>query len=431
MNRTGRTVFAAGFMLVVISSGAFAENWPGWRGPRGDGTSQETSVPVKWNGETGENIAWKVKIPGTGHSCPVVWDDHIYLGSCNEETQERLLLCFHRSDGHVVWQRTVTTSKLETRHQLNSFASATPATDGETVYITFLITDGHEVPAPNVGSPRNVTPGEVLVAAYSKDGEEKWKTTTGDFISAHGFCSSPVIYKNLLIINGDHDGESWLTALDRETGKVVWRIPRDHKIRSYCTPIIRDIGGHQQMVLSGSKHVISLDPETGKQFWRVEGPTEQFVSSMVFDRKRFFLTSGYPDHYVMAIRPDGTGDVTATHVQWKSDEAKCYVPSPVLCENRLFVADDRGTVNCFDTETGRRIFQDRLGNHYSASLLTANGLVYFTADDGNIAVVRPGEELDIVSKNPLGEYCWSSPAISDGRIYVRGEHHLFAIGNRP
>jgi outer membrane protein assembly factor BamB len=130
----------------------------------------------------------------------------------------------------------------------------------------------------------------------------------------------------------------------------------------------------------------------------------------------------------MAISPDGSGDVTTSHVRWQSDEAKCYVPSPVLTGPYLFVADDRGTVNCFETATGKRLWQDRLGKHYSASLLTANGLVYFTADDGITSVVKPGDKLNVVSRNELGEYTWSSPAIANGRIYIRGEQHLFAIG---
>jgi outer membrane protein assembly factor BamB len=420
-------------LLFLISqlplSAAMAENWPCWRGPRGDGTSAETNVPTTWNGITGENVAWKSKLRGTGHASPVIWNDRIFLSSCEETTGERILTCLDQANGETVWQKVVAKSKLETKHQLNSYASGTPATDGKTVYVSFLIVDGHEIPAPNVGSERNVTPGQILVAAFDFSGNELWHVTIGDFISAHGFCSSPVIHENLLIVNGDHDGESYVVALDRSNGQTVWKTPRTHKIRSYCTPIIRDIAGRTQMVMSGSKQVVSLDPKTGDEIWRVEGPTEQFVSSMVADDQSFYLTAGFPTHHVMAINPDGSGDVTASHVRWQSEEAKCYVPSPVLTGPHLFVADDRGTVNCFETATGKRLWQDRLGKHYSASLLTANGLVYFTADDGVTSIVRPGEKLDVVSRNELGEYTWSSPAIANGRIYIRGEHHLFAIGN--
>ncbi len=416
--------------LVCFSASviAVAENWPGWRGPRGDGTSVEVHVPVEWNGETGEGVAWKVELPGKGHSSPVVWDQNILLTSCLEESHERLLLCVSRTDGSLRWKKSVLVAPLETKHNLNSFASGTPATDGQTVYATFLVTDGHEIPAPNVGTPRPVTPGQMLVVAYDMNGEKLWTAEPGGFTCAHGFGSSPVIYRNLLIINGDHDGDSYVAALNRESGELVWKVPREYGIRSYCTPLIRTINGSDQMVMSGSKRIVSLDPLTGATNWLIEGPTEQFVSSMVYDGNLFYLTAGYPTHHVMAISPEGSGDVTETHVVWQSQEAKSYVPSPVLAADRLMVADDRGTVNCFDTIQGRRLWQDRLGNHYSASLVTANGLVYFPAEDGIMAVVKPDNQLNVLHRNPLGEYSYASPAISNGQIFIRGEHHLFAIG---
>jgi len=417
-------------ILVSFNVSAMAENWPGWRGPRGDGTSAEVHVPIEWNAETGEGVAWKVEIPGTGHSSPIVWDDSIFLTTCVEDSHERLLLCFNRKDGSIRWKESVVVAPLETKHGLNSFASGTPATDGEAVYVTFLMIDGHEVPAPNVGTPRSVTPGQMLVVAYDINGQKLWTAEPGEFTSAHGFCSSPVVYKHLLIVNGDHDGDSYVAALDRETGEQVWKVPREYNIRSYCTPLIRTINGHDQMVMTGSKRIVSLDPLTGATNWLIEGPTEQFVSSMVCDGKTFYLTAGFPTHHVMAIRPDGSGDVTRTHVLWQSEAAKCYVPSPVVVSDKLMVADDRGTVNCFDTAQGTRLWQERLGNHYSGSLVTANGLVYFPADDGVMAVVRPDTKLNVVHSNPLGEYSYASPAISNGQIFIRGEKHLFAIGTK-
>jgi outer membrane protein assembly factor BamB len=428
-----RLFLLAAALVCSLSNMLVAENWPGWRGPRGDGSSTETDVPVEWNGTTGQNIAWKVAVPGKGHSSPVVWGDRIFLVTCLEDTQERILLCLNRADGATRWQQVVVRSILETRHQLNSYASGTPVTDGRHVYVTFLVVDGHEVPAPNVGNSRPVTPGEMLVVAYDVDGKELWRVLPGPFTSAHGYCSSPILHDDLLIVNGDHDGDSYLVALDRQTGRIVWKTPREHKTRSYCTPIVRDIAGRTQLVLSGSKRIVSLDPATGETHWLIEGPTEQFVSSMVCDGERFFVTAGFPTHHVMSIRADGRGDVTASHVAWHSTEAKCYVPSPVLAGSYLFVADDRGTVNCFDKDSGTRLWQDRLGMHYSASLITARGLVYFTADDGVTAVVQPGPKLQVLHRNPLGEYTWASPAVSDGQIFIRGEHHLFAVGtsSRP
>jgi outer membrane protein assembly factor BamB len=413
--------------LLVACTAQGGENWPLWRGPRGDGTSLETNVPVRWNGQTGENIAWKVPAIGSGHASPIVWDDRLFLAASLDETEERILVCLDSRTGQKLWQRTVLRSPLETKHALNSFASSTPATDGELVYVSFFETDGRKIDAPNVGAPRLITPGRMVVAAYDFAGEQRWLVRPGEFISAHGYCASPVLYNDLVIVNGDHDGDSYVVALDKRSGRTVWRVPREHKTRSYVTPIIRQAAGRTQMVFSGSMSIVSLDPADGSRHWSIEGPTEQFVASMVYDGKLFFMAAGFPTYHVMGIRPDGRGDVTDTHVAWHSTEARCYVPSPVVVAGYLLVADDRGTANCFDSATGERLWQERLGKHFSTSLVTAGGLVYMVADDGLTKVVRPGPKLDVVAENPLGEYCYSSPAIAHGRIYVRGEKHTYCI----
>ncbi|MDA0806680.1 MAG: PQQ-binding-like beta-propeller repeat protein [Planctomycetota bacterium] len=415
-------------LFCLLASSVFAENWPGWRGPRGDGTSLEKNVPISWDGAEGRNVAWKVAIPGEGHASPTVWGDRIFVVSCLPETKSRVLISLDRRTGKQLWQKTVVESPLESKHSLNSFASSTPTTDGKLVYVAFLKVDGHTVPAPNVGKPRPITPGEMVVAAYDFEGNQQWMTKPGEFISAHGFCSCPVIFEDLLIVNGDHDGDSYVVALNRATGDTVWKTPRRHKTRSYVTPIIREINGRQQMVFSGSKCIVSLDPRTGKMLWNVEGPTEQYVASMVYDNEKFYMAAGFPTHHVMAVRPDGQGDVTDSHVSWHTQEVKCYVPSPVLVDKYLIVADDRGTANCFETTKGERLWQGRMGSHFSASLVTAGGLVYFQADDGTTRVVKPGPDMEIVSENELGERSYASPAISEGQLFIRGEKHLFCIG---
>ncbi len=417
------------FLVVAGQAGSQAEDWGGWRGPRGDGTSLENDVPQRWNGKTGENVAWKVPVPGVGHASPVVWEDRIFLATCDTETGDRLLICLDRRNGKPVWKHSVCKSPLETKHRLNSFASSTPVTDGEMVVVSFLEVDGRTVPATNVGRARPVTPGQMVVAAFDFDGNQKWLVKPGGFVSVHGYCSCPVLYQDLVIVNGDHDGDSYLVALDRNTGKTVWKVAREHKTRSYATPIIRDVAGRTQLVLSGSKSICSYDPKTGKRYWKIDGPTEQFVASMVFDGELFYMAAGFPTHHVMAIRPEGNGDVTESHVVWhETNKVGCYVPSPVLTGDYLIVADDNGTANCFEAQTGKRQWRARLGNHYSASLVTAGGLTYLLADNGTTKVVRPGPQLDVVAENPLGEYCYASPAISDGQIFIRGEKHLYCIG---
>jgi outer membrane protein assembly factor BamB len=415
-------------VVACLSSAAWGENWSAWRGPRGDGTSLETNVPLHWNGQSGENIAWKAAVPGVGHASPIVWENRIFLVSCLTEAQERILLCLDRKTGRELWRQTVVRSPPETKHALNSFASSTPATDGQLVYVSFLEIDGHTIPAPNVGNVRPVTPGKMVVAAYDLSGKQAWIARVGDFISAHGYCACPVLYDDLVIVNGDHDGESYIVALDKATGKQVWRVPREHKTRSYVTPLIRNIAGREQLVLSGSKCVVSLNPRDGATLWSIQGPTEQFVASMVFDGDLFYMACGFPTYHVLGIRPDGSGNVTDTHVAWHATDAKCYVPSPVVTGGYLIVADDRGTANCYQAATGKRLWQERLGNHFSGSLITAGGLVYLTADDGTTKLVRPGPELEVVAENSLGEYCYSSPAVSQGQLFIRGEKHLVCIG---
>lgn len=418
--------------LVFIFLGtlsANAENWPGWRGPTGDGISAEENLPLEWDGES-KNLLWKVPVPGEGYSSPIVWGDRIFVTACLPDSQERVLMCLSTESGKVLWQQTVVTAPLETLHKFNSHSSGTPITDGKLVYVAFLEVDGSTVDAKNVGKARPVTPGEIVVAAYDFDGRAMWKAKPGGFVSVHGFCSCPVLYKDKVIINGDHDGDSYIAALDKETGQLLWKKERDHDTRSYVTPIIREIDGRTQMVLSGSHHVASYNPETGEEHWRVDGPTEQFVASMVYDGEKFYLSAGFPTYHVMAIDPTGSGNVTESHVVWHEKNAKCYVPSPVLVGNYLFVADDHGIGNCLDTKTGERLWRARLGRHFSTSLVAADGLVYFLDDDGRTSVIRPGKEPDILTVNGLGEECRASPAIADGRFYFRGVRHLFCIGEK-
>lgn len=405
-----RRFYAALCLCMLTAAPAVAENWPGWRGPRGDGTSAESDVPIRW-GPT-ENIAWKVKVPGAGHASPIVWGDRVFVASCREDTEERVLVCFDRASGEILWQRVVLQSPLEKKHRLNSFASGTPLADGRRVYVTFLDRD------------------EMVVAAYDYAGNPAWLARPGKFASVHGFCSSPVLFEDKVIVNGDHDGDAYLVALNRTTGRTVWKVDRENKTRSYVTPIIRQIDGRTQMILSGSKCVASYDPHDGSRHWIIDGPTEQFVASMVYNGRLLFLTAGFPELHMMAIRPDGHGNVTDTHIAWRTRKSASYVPSPIAAGDYFLVVSDGGIASCFEADTGKRLWTERLGTHYSSSLVSAGGLVYFTSDEGKTTVVRPGSKLDVVAENELGEYCYASPAISGGQIFFRGEKHLFCIGRR-
>jgi len=398
--------------MILAATSVSGENWPGWRGPRGDGSSQETDVPTTWNVPENRNIAWKTPLAYTGHSSPIVWDDRVFITGADEPGERRMLVAFDRRDGKILWEREVEKSPLEKKHKLNSWASGTPVTDGERIYATFL------------------DEKEIRVVAFTMDGDRLWDVKPGGFSSVHGFCSCPVLFQNLAIVNGDHDGNSYLVALDRTNGQTVWKTPREYKTRSYCTPIIRDIDGRTQMILSGSKSVASYDPRTGKQWWLLDGPTEQFVASPVMNAGLVFITGGFPDKHIIAIDPRGAGKITdESHIKWRHlNKGVSYVPSPVAADDYFFCVSDGGIASCYGATTGEVHWQERLGPHHSSSLVTGNGHVYFLDDEGTTHVVAADKEFKVVAKNPLGEEAYSSPAISDGQLFIRGAKHLIAIG---
>lgn len=418
-------------LVVIVSCTALrAENWPMWRGPQGDGTSQEQHVPVSWDATQGKNLVWRVEVPGEGHASPIVWEDRVFVVTCLTEENERRLLCYDRQSGRLLWQQTVLQAPLETKHTLNSYASSTPATDGEKVYVTFLDTGSKDAPDPNQSERKRNATGKMIVVAYTLDGEEVWRVNAGAFSSIHGFCSSPVIFEDLLIINGDHDGDAFLVGLERANGKVRWRADRENRTRSYSTPIIRKIDDRLQLMLSGNKCVASYDPRTGARHWIIDGPTEQFAASVVYNGEFVFATGGYPDYHLLAIRPDGRGNVTDTHIAWRTTRACSYVPSPIVVGKYFLMTSDGGIGSCYEASSGERLWLERLGRHYSGSPVTIAGLVYLTDDDGITKVVRPGSSLEVLSENKLGERCFSSPAVSQGQIIFRGEKHLFCFGEK-
>lgn len=403
-----RTTLSCLGLALLVAAPTSAEDWPCWRGPRRDGTSLEPRVPLRW-GQT-ENVRWKAEVPGKGHSSPVVWGNRVFLTTCLEKEKQRLLLCYDRRDGKLLWQRVVLTAKLEPIHGLNSYASATPATDGKHVWVAFL------------DEPR------MVVVCYDVDGSEVWRASPGEFHSKHGFCSCPVLYKDLVILNGDQDAEAYLVALDQANGRERWRADRPNRTRSYCTPLIVEAAGRTQLVLSGSLCVASYDPDSGRQLWLLDGPTEQFVASMVYQDGVFFLTAGFPTYHLLAVRADGKGNVTKTHALWHDTKGAGYVPSPVAHGGHFYVVTDGGVASCLEAQTGKRLWMERLGRHHSASPVVAAGHLFFLDDDGTMFVLKAGERFEVVSRNKLEEECYASPAVARGEIFIRTLHHLYCIG---
>lgn len=402
------------FLFFAASTAVLrSADWPQWRGPGLDGRSTETGFPTEWSAT--KNVTWKSELPGGGHASVIVSGDNLFTVAANPDTQERLLVCLNRGSGKIRWQQAVIKSPMERKHSENSHASGTPACDGERVYCTFL--DG----------------AGVVAAAYDLAGNQLWLKRPGKFSSVHGFCSTPVLFKDKVIVNCDHDGDGYIVALARTDGRELWRIDRPNKTRSYVAPLIREAAGRMQMVLSGSKCVTSYDPETGRLLWIVDGPTEQFVASPVFSEKTglFYITGGFPDHHVIAIRPDGTGNVTKTHIVWHHHAAKgvSYVPSPVIEGDWLLLNDDIGFAHAFDAKTGDIVWTERFGRTH-ASQVSTGGLVYFLNDKGTCRVVRPAEKFTVVATNEIGEGMYASPALSEGQIFLRGDRTVYCIGRR-
>jgi outer membrane protein assembly factor BamB len=427
-----------------------AENWPAWRGPRLDGSSLEKNLPIKWSvtkdkktkQETMENIAWRAPIAGNGHSSPIVHGDFIFITTCLVDEQKRMLLCLDRVSGKLLWEREVARSPLEPRNKLNSYSSSTPVTDGKLVYVTFLRlrnkteSDGPPTkPREKSRVPADQVP-EIVVAAYDFTGKKAWEHVPGRFYSTHGFCSSPILHKDKVIINADQDALAYIVALDKNTGEEAWRIDRPNRFRSYCVPLIVEAGGRTQMVLSGSQTVTSYDPDTGAPIWNIKGPTEQYVASLVYGDGLFFLTTGFPEFHNMAIRPDGVGDITKTHIHWheaKTTSRKAsYVPSPLAVGKFFYLVSESepGFLSCFESQTGKRTIYKELGRHHSGSPILADGRVYMTDDDGITYVLAGNGKFDVVSRNPLDDKCYSSPAVSQGQIFIRTAHYLYCIGKK-
>ncbi|MEN3944132.1 PQQ-binding-like beta-propeller repeat protein [Prosthecobacter sp. SYSU 5D2] len=395
---------------LLLATSLHAENWPQWRGPRLDGTSHDRGFPI---GLTEKTLTWKTELPGEGHASPIVWGDRVITVASLPDEQQRVILCLDRASGKLLWQKPVLTTGLEGKHRLNSHASSTPATDGELIFTAFL------------------DQTEVVVSAHDFSGKQVWQVRPGTFASKHGFCSSPILFEDKVIVNCDHDGPGYIVAFARADGRELWRIQRPNQTRSYCVPLIREMAGRTQMVLSGSKCITSYDPRTGSLIWMMDGPTEQFVASPVFDEKSGLLlvSGGFPEHHILAIQPDGFGDVTQTHIEWRTNKGVAYVPSPI-CENGWFlIVSDSGIGHCFDAKTGEIAWEERMKEHH-ASLVSAEGKVFFINDFGTMRSLKPGKNYDVLAESELDEKVFSSPAMSEGQIFIRGSQSLFCLGKR-
>jgi outer membrane protein assembly factor BamB len=386
-----------------------ATDWPWWGGPTRDNRSGDREGPTTWSETTG--IAWKKAIPGLGHSTPIVVDDQIVLTTADETRQEQLVISLDRITGAQRWQTVVHQGGFMTKHASNSYASATPASDGSHIFVTFL---NH---------------GALVVTSLDLAGTILWQTEAVPFASEHGDGPSPVIYKSWLIVNGDNSREGYLAALHRGTGRLVWRKAR-RPYASYGTPIVHRVAGRDQLLIHGTGTVASYDPRTGEILWtfgrevNVAANTLAAGSSMVFASCRTETTA------LLAIRADGAGDVTETHLAWdwrkKNDVPSC--PSLLLHSGFLYAVSDSGFCSCYNAETGEQRWSERLQGQFWASPVLVGDTIYAANQSGQTYVFKADpDELVLVAKNRLDEGVNASPVIAGGRLYLRSASFLYCI----
>ena len=341
--------------LALLPQNALSENWPCWRGPRGDGTSLEKMVPTKWSGT--ENVTWKTAIPGEGHSSAIIWNDRIFLTTALKDSQDRLLLALDRKSGAVLWQQAVLKAPLEAKNNENSYASATPATDGEKIFVTFQ------------------DQAEVTIAAYDFSGKQLWSVRPGGFKSQWGFSHTPVLFEDKVLVACYSKGENFVVAVNKADGKTAWKTLAENASQSYSAPLVREMAGRMQMVVPGNKAVTSYDPRSGKVLWFVDGQSDDAVITPVYNEKAGLLMScsSWPKKVLLAIKPDGQGNVTKEKVVWSTTEGAPYVPSPVAVGDWFFTSSFTGrAAHCFEAATGKILWNETMDLHH-ASLSPSTG----------------------------------------------------------
>ncbi len=399
--------FAASLSLLSVD--LLAADWPEFRGPTGQGLSAETDLPIAW-GER-QNIAWKAPIAGRGWSSPVLLGPRIWLTTATEGDRSLRAVALDRETGRALHDVEVFRLNAKPRlHAKNTPASPTPLLEPGRVYVHF---------------------GSLGTACLSADdGKVLWRTQELKFEHGHGPGGSPASFKELLILNCDGTDRQFVVGLEKETGKVRWRADRDGQM-AYSTPLVIRAAGVDQVISTGGERVISYDPATGREIWRSGYPGGySLVPRPLFGGGLVFVASGYNRPVLYAIRPDGQGDVTKTHVAWKMERSAPHNPSPVLVGDHLYVLSDRGILTCLKADTGEEVWRQRLEGDYSASPVHAGGRIYLQSEEGDTTVIEAEGRYRQLAVNRLEGRTLASLAVSDGTIFIRTDRHLYRIGKR-
>ena len=423
------------------------ENWPSFRGVNASGVADGQYPPTYWDVEKGQNVAWKTAIPGIGHSCPIIWGDRIFVTtavsgdpkasirpglygavtSVDDKTVHSWhVFCLDRHEGKILWDR-VTCSKVPAvkRHLKGSHANCTAATDGEHVIACF---------------------GSEGLYCYDLDGKLQWKRDlgvldSGFFFDADyqwGFGSSPVIYRDLVILQCDTGKHSSISAYRLTDGSVAWSTPRD-EIPSWGTPTIVEANGKAELVTNATKFARGYDPATGQELWKLGKNAEITVPTPIFGQGLIFITSGYrPIQPIYAVRPGARGDISpkdgkdGPSLAWSKKKGGPYLPTPIVYGEYFYACSNGGIVTCYEARTGKEVYKERLPGRggYTASPVAADGKLYFASEESGVRVAKAGPKFQLLASNALGEVCMTNPAICDGMIFIRTLHHLTGIGRK-
>jgi outer membrane protein assembly factor BamB len=415
--------FATSFLAIAcLANCGTAQEWTRFRGPNGAGVSDAEGIPATW---TEADYAFKVKLPGIGHSSPAIWGDKLFILSADPETATRYVLCLNADTGEELWRREYL-SKSFSIHLRSSFASCSPAVDEERVYVAWA------------------TPKKTTFLALTHDGELAWELDLGPFVSMHGFGTSPIVYQDMVIlanmqlqseanlskaVDADKPGEAYVLAVDRKSGQTRWKTPKRNEVAAYSVPCIyKNDKGNDELISCASEHdIFSLDPLTGKENWSIDVFTMRAVSSPVIAGGLIFGTtgSGGGGNYVVAVKP---GDKPELAYEVKTQAP--YVPTPVAKGDLLFLWSDGGIATCIDATTGERHWQERIGSNFSGSPVCVRDKLYCIDEQGVVYVLAAEKQYALLGKNALGDPSRATPSVARGKIYLRSDSQLVAVGKK-
>jgi outer membrane protein assembly factor BamB len=434
-------------LLLSLSSITInAQNWPSFRGPNASGVAEGTNPPVTWDLEKSQNVLWKTDIPGLSHSSPIVWGNNIFvitavsseakptfkakdrgIGLANDDVSHTwMIFALDKRNGRVIWtEKAYEGVPRAKRHVKATQANSTPVTDGRYVVALF---------------------GSEGLACYDLKGKRLWKQDLGvlnpglwdDKESSWGHASSPIIYRDLVIVQADGHKQSFIAAFNLKDGKQVWRVERN-EITSWTTPTIYQGKDRVELIANGGRYIRGYDPLTGKELWRfADNETQVKMQAPLIANDLIYITGGYPPGRAMyAFRPGAVGDISLksgedknAFLAWSTSKGSPYTPTPIIYGDLFYALADNGVLSAYDAKTGETIYQQRLPTSFSASPVAANGKLYLSSEDGDVFVVKAGRQYELLSRNVMGQPLMATPALTEGMLIVRGENAIYALGER-